>query len=43
VATGWVADHWGSLRPGLTASALVLAFGALLALTQGEPKSRSLA
>ena len=43
VATGWVADHWGSLRPGLTASALVLAFGALLALTQGEPKNRGAA
>jgi predicted MFS family arabinose efflux permease len=43
VATGWVADHWGSLRPGLTASALVLAVGALLALTQGEPKDRALA
>jgi MFS family permease len=36
VATGWVADRFGSLRPGLTASAMVLALGALLALAQRD-------
>jgi len=36
VATGWVADAFGSLRPGLTASAVVLALGALIALTQRD-------
>lgn len=40
VATGWVADRFGSLRPGLTASALVLALGALLALAQRDPRPR---
>jgi MFS family permease len=39
VATGWVADRFGSLRPGLTASALVLALGALLALAQRDPRA----
>jgi MFS family permease len=38
VATGWVADRFGSLRPGLTASAMVLALGALLALAQRDPR-----
>lgn len=40
VATGWVADRFGSLRPGLTASAAVLALGALLALAQRDPRRR---
>jgi MFS family permease len=40
VATGWVADRFGSLRPGLTVSALILALGALLALAQGDPRQR---
>jgi len=40
VATGWIADHMGSLRPGLTASAAVLALGALLALAQRDPRPR---
>ena len=39
VATGWVADAFGSLRPGLTASAAVLALGALLALAQRDPRA----
>lgn len=34
VATGWVADQFGSLRPGLVVSAVVLAVGAVLALSQ---------
>jgi MFS family permease len=38
VATGWVADATGSLRPGLVASAAVLALGALLALAQRDPR-----
>jgi MFS family permease len=38
VATGWVADAFGSLRPGLTASAAVLALGAVLALAQRDPR-----
>jgi MFS family permease len=38
VATGWVADRFGSLRPGLTASAAVLVLGALLALAQRDPR-----
>ena len=38
VATGWVADRFGSLRPGLTVSALILALGALLALAQQDPR-----
>lgn len=37
IATGWVADHFGSLRPGLTASALILALGAAIALWQRDP------
>ena len=41
VATGWVADRLGSLRPGLTASALVLALGAVLALAQRDPRAVS--
>jgi MFS family permease len=41
VATGWVADAFGSLRPGLTASAAVLALGALLALAQRDPRPRA--
>jgi MFS family permease len=41
VATGWVADRFGSLRPGLTASAAVLALGALLALMQRDPRRRT--
>jgi len=40
VATGWIADRMGSLRPGLTASAAVLALGALLALLQRDPRPR---
>jgi len=36
VATGWVADRFGSLAPGLTASAAVLGLGALLALAQPD-------
>lgn len=34
VAIGWVADQTGSLEPGLLASGLVLAAGALIALAQ---------
>jgi len=34
IAIGWVADLSGSLRPGLLASGLVLAAGALIALAQ---------
>jgi MFS family permease len=34
MATGWLADLSGSLRPGLTASVAVLVLGAALALTQ---------
>ncbi len=37
IATGWVADHFGSLRPGLTASAMILALGAAIALWQRDP------
>jgi len=33
-----VADRFGSLRPGLTASAAVLMLGALLALAQRDPR-----
>ncbi len=36
VATGWVADRFGSLRPGLTVSAAILALGALVALAQRD-------
>ncbi len=35
-ATGWLADRFGSLLPGLAASAGVLALGALLALLQRD-------
>ncbi len=34
MATGWLADLSGSLRPGLTASVVVLVLGAMLALSQ---------
>lgn len=37
VATGWLADLTGSLRPGLAASVAVLALGAVIALLQREP------
>lgn len=37
VATGWLADLTGSLRPGLAASVAVLALGAVIALMQREP------
>jgi predicted MFS family arabinose efflux permease len=36
VLTGMVADRFGSLRPGLMASALVLMLGALIALAQKD-------
>jgi MFS family permease len=36
IATGWVADVFGSLRPGLAVSASVLALGSLLALAQQD-------
>lgn len=39
VATGWVADRLGSLRPGLTLSALLLAAAALVALGQRDPRA----
>lgn len=35
-ATGWLADRFGSLMPGLAASAALLALGALLALLQRD-------
>jgi predicted MFS family arabinose efflux permease len=38
MATGWVADRFGSLRPGLTVSAAILALGALLAMAQRDPR-----
>ena len=38
VATGWVADRFGSLRPGLIVSAGVLLLGVLLALAQRDPR-----
>jgi MFS family permease len=34
MATGWLADLSGSLRPGLSASVAVLVLGAVLALSQ---------
>jgi predicted MFS family arabinose efflux permease len=37
IATGWLADRFGSLRPGLTASVAILALGALAALAQRNP------
>ncbi|HZH07015.1 MAG TPA: YbfB/YjiJ family MFS transporter [Lautropia sp.] len=36
VLTGWVADEFGSLRPGLMVSALILMMGAGIALGQKE-------
>jgi MFS family permease len=39
VATGWVADVFGSLRPGLTVSAAVLLLGVLAALAQPERRA----
>jgi MFS family permease len=36
VVTGWIADRFGSLRPGLMASALILTVGALIALGQRD-------
>ena len=39
IATGWLADHFGSLRPGLAASACVLVVGSLVAL--GQPDRRA--
>lgn len=36
MATGWLADRYGSLMPGLAASAALLAIGALLALLQRD-------
>jgi len=41
VATGWVADRLGSLRPGLTASAAILALGSLIALGQRDRRIRA--
>ena len=41
IATGWVADRFGSLAPGLTASAAVLAMGALIALVQRDVRLRA--
>ena len=38
VATGWIADRFGSLRPGLVASAAVILLGAGLALAQRDPR-----
>ena len=43
LATGWLADRWGSLMPGLAGSAALLALGALLALLQRDlrvPRTR---
>ncbi|MEN9316031.1 MAG: hypothetical protein RIS35_2424, partial [Pseudomonadota bacterium] len=36
VATGWLADLTGSLRPGLGASVAVLALGAMIAMLQRD-------
>jgi MFS family permease len=41
VATGWVADVFGSLRPGLSVSAAVLALGVLIALAQKDRRDAS--
>jgi MFS family permease len=44
VLTGWLADLWGSLTPGLALSVLTLCAGALLGLTQRDvtlPKETS--
>lgn len=40
VATGWLADLTGSLRPGLAASVVVLALGAVVALMQRDVARR---
>lgn len=39
VATGWLADRFGSLRPGLGISAAILLTGALIALRQREVRA----
>ena len=36
ILTGWVADRFGSLKPGLMVSALVLLLGAIVAIAQKE-------
>lgn len=36
VLTGWLADRWGSLTPGLALSVVTLLAGSLLALTQHD-------
>jgi MFS family permease len=36
IATGWLADRFGSLAPGLAGSAALLALGSLLALLQRD-------
>jgi len=36
VLTGWLADMWGSLTPGLALSVLTLCAGALIGLTQPD-------
>lgn len=41
VATGWLADLTGSLRPGLGASVAVLAIGSAIAMLQREPARRA--
>ncbi|MGA0794980.1 MAG: YbfB/YjiJ family MFS transporter [Quisquiliibacterium sp.] len=39
IASGWLADRVGSLLPGLAASAVLLAFGAVLALLQSDRRA----
>ncbi|RPH61113.1 MAG: YbfB/YjiJ family MFS transporter, partial [Burkholderiales bacterium] len=39
VVTGWLADLYGSLQPGLGLSVAVLVGGAALALAQREPRT----
>lgn len=39
VLTGWLADRWGSLTPGLALSVLTLLAGSLLALSQHDVKA----
>ena len=39
--TGWLADLYGSLRPGLALSAAVLLAGAVVALRQKDVASES--
>lgn len=41
VATGWLADQFGSLRPGLAASVAILLVGAAIALAQRDVAPRS--